>query len=94
MPKPPPYKFPIPLFKRSLRCIQKSGGLNVSRLAKESDVTYAHTVKVLRSLLAAGLVENECVGRERQLRLTPKGAAIVKLLDEELKLLPKGMLDV
>ncbi|MCX6815342.1 MAG: hypothetical protein NT120_00640 [Candidatus Aenigmarchaeota archaeon] len=65
----------------------------VSILAKETDCTYSHTVKLLDIFKALGIVEFEKQGRIKYVRLTQDGADLVgdfeSVLRKFAKLKPK-----
>jgi hypothetical protein len=65
----------------------------VSVLAKETDCTYSHTVKLLELFRLLGLVEFEKQGRIKFVKLTPDGMDLANdfesVLREFSKLKPK-----
>ena len=65
----------------------------VSVLAKDTDCTYSHTVKLLDIFKSMGIVEFEKQGRIKYVKLTPDGAALSgdfeSVLRKFAKLAPK-----
>lgn len=65
----------------------------VSVLAKETDCTYSHTVKLLDNFMDRGLVEFEKQGRIKYVKLTEEGTALAgdfeSVLRKFSKLKPK-----
>lgn len=47
-----------------------------SFLAKKTDSTYSHVVKILKELKNMGLIEFEKKGRTKQIKLTQKGREV------------------
>lgn len=60
-----------------------------STLAKVTDCTYSHTVKILEFLKKAGLVNFDKKGRIKYVKLTDVGADIADDLDDLLRKLSK-----
>ncbi|MBI2075656.1 MAG: hypothetical protein HYT72_00220 [Candidatus Aenigmarchaeota archaeon] len=58
---------------RLLECIKIGGTKYVSVLAKETDCTYSHTVKLLGMFMDLGLVEFDKQGRIKYVKLTQDG---------------------
>ncbi|MFH0832144.1 MAG: hypothetical protein V1900_00260 [Candidatus Aenigmatarchaeota archaeon] len=58
---------------RLLLNIKNKGDAYVSILAKETDCTYSHTVKLLDIFMTLGLVEFEKEGRIKFVKLTQDG---------------------
>ena len=57
--------------------------INMSQLARNIDITYAHVQKkVIPKLFAWNCIKDEWRGRERVLMLTPRGREIFKRLQE------------
>lgn len=81
---------------RLLLSIKTGGQKYVSVLAKETDCTYSHTVKLLDLLKALGIVEFEKTGRIKFVKLTADGADIAvdfeSVLRKIAKLKPKKVL--
>ncbi len=57
----------------------------LTRVSKETDCTYSHTVKVLNELKKHGLVEFKKEGRINKVNLTEKGKEIAILLKNLIK---------
>ena len=53
-----------------------NGPKYVTKIAKEIDTTYSHTVKLLEKLKRMGLVEFEKKGRIKIVRLSPLGEKV------------------
>ena len=51
-------------------------------LAKSTDCTYSHTMKILDVFEKNGLIKSEKKGRVRYIYLTEKGEKVAELLDE------------
>lgn len=62
-----------------------NGPVYASILAKQTDCTYSHVVKVLKEMQKAELVEFKKDGRLKILQLTKKGGEIARFI-EEIKL--------
>jgi len=58
---------------RLLMCIKMGTYRYISILAKETDCTYSHTVKLLEAFQNIGLVEFEKQGRIKYVKLTQEG---------------------
>lgn len=61
---------------RLLLNIKLGGAKYVSVLAKETDCTYSHTVKLLDIFMERGLVEFEKQGRIKYVKLTEDGVGL------------------
>ena len=70
---------------RLLLNIKMSGSKYVSVLAKETDCTYSHTVKLLEDFKNFGLVEFEKKGRIKYVKLTAEGSEIVDAFENVLR---------
>jgi DNA-binding transcriptional ArsR family regulator len=77
-----------------LMAIKNGTGKYVSVLAKETDCTYSHTVKLLETFRVMGLVAFEKEGRIKYIKLTKDGEELGDKFEEVLrkfsKLKPKG----
>jgi DNA-binding MarR family transcriptional regulator len=49
-----------------------------SKLAKKTDCTYSHTVKILKTLEKLKLIEFEKRGRKKMIKLTNKGKEVAE----------------
>ena len=67
---------------RLLLNIKMGGTKYVSVLAKETDTTYSHTVKLLEMFKGYGLVEFDKHGRIKFVKLTQDGAELAGAVDE------------
>ncbi len=56
-----------------------------SKLARSSGVSYVHTVNLLSSLRALGVVLTEKKGKQNMYKLTEKGAQLASVLDDFAK---------
>ncbi len=54
----------------------KNGAGYTTQVAKETDCTYSHTIKVLNVLSKLGLVEFEKSGRKKNVSLTEEGEEV------------------
>lgn len=61
----------------------------ISVLAKETDCTYSHTVKLLELFNAFGLVDFEKQGRIKYVRLTPDGNDLASDFESALRRMTK-----
>ena len=61
----------------------------VSVLAKETDCTYSHTVKLLGEFMEMGIVEFEKQGRIKYVRLTQDGVELANAFEAVLRKLSK-----
>jgi len=59
----------------------RSGPKYVTMIAKEVDMTYSHTIKLLDIFNELGLVEFEERGRIKMVKLTDKGEEIARVFD-------------
>lgn len=78
----------ILLFKKPAKMLlnlYKNNKSIASRVAKETDITYSHVVKIFVMFQKHGLVVFEKIGREKSIALTYKGkeiaSAIAKIFD-------------
>ena len=62
-----------------------SGPKYVSIIAKESDCTYSHTVKILEEFMELGIVEFEKTGRIKYVRLTQDGIDLANAFEAVLR---------
>ena len=62
-----------------------TGTKYVSVLAKETDCTYSHTVKLLDIFKSMGMVEFEKQGRIKYVKLTPDGTALATDFESVLR---------
>jgi DNA-binding MarR family transcriptional regulator len=80
----PKENIPTNLFLRikpiNLLLEMKDGPKYASMLAKSTDCTYSHVVKLLETFRKLGLVHFERKGRIKVARLTPEGQIIVRNL--------------
>jgi DNA-binding MarR family transcriptional regulator len=74
--------FEFPMEMRILRYLNRYDAIIKSEIAKDLDVTYSHTVKLLFDLEKEGLVIFSASGRFSQVSLTPKGRELAELLDK------------
>jgi len=58
-----------------------------SKLAKKTDCTYSHTVKILKTLEKYKLIEFEKVGRKKMIKLTNKGKEVAGYINKVKDLL-------
>ena len=66
-----------------------SGPKYVSILAKDTDCTYSHTVKLLNEFMELGIVEFEKQGRIKYVRLTQDGVELANAFEAVLRKLSK-----
>jgi DNA-binding MarR family transcriptional regulator len=71
--------------------ICETGGSNLYRLSRKSDVTYAYTVHLINHFIEAGLIDNVkrgkgtrngCYARNREVVVTEKGRKLYNRLKE------------
>lgn len=74
--------FEFPMEMRILRYLNRYDAIIKSEIAKDLDVTYSHTVKLLFDLEKEGLVIFSASGRFSRVSLTPKGRELAELLDK------------
>ncbi len=67
----------------------RSGPKYVTMIAKEVDMTYSHTIKLLDIFNEIGLVEFEEKGRIKMVKLTAAGEEIARIFDTLLSKLSK-----
>jgi DNA-binding MarR family transcriptional regulator len=67
----------------------RSGPKYVTMIAKEIDMTYSHTIKLLDVFNELGLVEFEERGRIKMIKLTESGEEVARLFDNILSKLSK-----
>ncbi|MBI5228396.1 hypothetical protein HY988_07425 [Candidatus Micrarchaeota archaeon] len=60
----------------------------MSKLAKQSDTTYVYISQLIPLLAEKGLLTIEPKGNKRMVKLTDKGMAVAKAIDELKNLLP------
>jgi len=63
---------------KQLYLMNGNSKIYASKLARLSDTTYSHTVKVIKLFSEQGIVDvDEKIGRERHLKITDKGRKII-----------------
>lgn len=72
----------VPLWISTLISIYNTKGCYSSLLAKKTNITYSHIVKILQSLEKINIITMEKEGRRKQIFLTPKGENLAKRLLE------------
>ncbi|MCD6547493.1 MAG: winged helix DNA-binding protein [Nanoarchaeota archaeon] len=71
--------------------LAKDGKLRyASVLAKETDCTYSHTVRILNTMKQYGLVEFDKKGRLKAIKLTPLGKEIANHIEKAMRLFKKA----
>ncbi|MBW6451291.1 MAG: MarR family transcriptional regulator [DPANN group archaeon] len=63
----------------------KNESVYASTLAKITDCTYSHTVKILELFMKKGIVSFEKVGRIKYIKLTEKGSEYAKDFEKVMK---------
>jgi len=66
------------------------GDKYVSNLAKETDCTYSHTVKLLSVLKRLNIVDFKKEGRVKYVELTPSGRELAESVENVLRKLSKS----
>jgi DNA-binding MarR family transcriptional regulator len=67
----------------------RSGPKYVTKISKEVDITYSHTIKLLDIFNELGLVEFEEKGRIKMVKLTVSGEEIARIFDNIVTKLSK-----
>lgn len=71
--------------KALLTIHQSRDEVYATRIGKEIDSTYAHTVRIIKRMEEKGLVESNRCGRKKLLELTRTGQKYADILDELFK---------
>lgn len=61
------------MLHKLLNEMQSRDSIHLSLLAKKTDVTYAHIINIINKIESEGLVISIHQGRNRELKITPKG---------------------
>lgn len=68
--------------KEILLTLYNNDSINISSVSRKIRGTYAHIFNLIKEMESGKIIESEKIGRSKNLRLTRKGMALAKLLDE------------
>jgi predicted transcriptional regulator len=69
--------------------LKNSGEQNMSSLAKNSSLSYVHTIQVVKNLQEKGLATAEAKGNRKIVRLTDAGIVFASALEDLAKKVPQ-----